>query len=98
MGTRWRGSAAATVAVLIGMLVPPSARADVGLAPGTELNIGDHQCSLGFLATNDDSDRLAVTAGHCADDVDQRVYSHNGNLIGSVVHHAPNNLTTTLSA
>jgi hypothetical protein len=61
----------------------------VGLAPGTELNIGNGRCSLGFLATNNAGDRLAVTAGHCADNVDERVYSHNGNLIGEVVYHMP---------
>jgi hypothetical protein len=80
-------SLVAVLCVLIGPV--PAAAADVGIFPGMELNIGEHRCSLGFLATNDNGDRLAVTAGHCADDVDQDVYSHNGNRIGTVAHHTP---------
>lgn len=68
----------------------PTAGAAVGLVPGTQLFFrGGGSCSLGFLATNADGDRLAVTAGHCADGVDQRVVSENGNPIGIVVHHTP---------
>ena len=68
----------------------PTAGAAVGLVPGTQLFFrGGGSCSLGFLATNADGDRLAVTAGHCAAGVEQRVVSKNGNPIGRVVHHTP---------
>ncbi|MHA3019639.1 hypothetical protein ACXPWS_05135 [Mycobacterium sp. BMJ-28] len=77
------------VTTVIAVLAPPVVQAQVGLVPGTELNIGAHGCSLGFIATNDNGDRLAVTAGHCADEPDQRVYSHDGTLIGTVAHLTP---------
>ncbi len=75
------------IAALLGMLSPPAAQARVGLAPGTELHINGSMCSLGFIATNNDGDRLAVTAGHCATGTGQRVISAKGNPIGTVVSH-----------
>lgn len=81
---------------MIGLVAPPVAQARVGLLPGTELNIGSGQCSLGFLATNSAGTRLAVTAGHCADDVDVKVYSHDGTLIGTVCHHTPDRMADGL--
>ena len=71
----------------------PTAGAGVGLVPGTKLVFaGGGSCSLGFLATNDDGARLGVTAGHCADYVDQEVVSENGNPIGHVVHLSADDL------
>jgi len=61
----------------------------VGLRPGSALDIGNYECSMGFLATNDAGERLAVTAGHCAQNVGQQVHSHDGTLIGEVVQHIP---------
>lgn len=76
-----------TAALLTGALTPPLASARVGLIPGTKLYfVGGGSCSLGFFATNNARDRLAVTAGHCAHDVDQKVTDENGDLIGEVVH------------
>jgi hypothetical protein len=89
MGVKRRLLTTAAAATLLATLTAPTASAGVGLSPGTELHIGDRVCSLGFLATNAAGTRLAVTAGHCADDTDQKVYSHNHNLIGVVCHHTP---------
>lgn len=61
----------------------------MGLEPGTKIYIGNGSCSLGFLATNTAGTRLAVTAGHCADDTGQKVVSEKGNPIGTVCHHTP---------
>lgn len=74
------------LAVLAMVLVPSVARAATGkLVVGMSINIGGSRCSLGFFGTNDDGDRLAVTAGHCATDVDQVVTADNGVILGSVV-------------
>lgn len=56
---------------------------------GMEIVIGNHSCSLGFFAIDDNRDRLAVTAGHCANNTDdaEPVFSHNGTEIGQVVSH-----------
>lgn len=67
----------------------PVARASGLLAVGMEVVIGSHSCSLGFFAFNDANDRFAVTAGHCADDINETVHSNNGVEIGSVVSHMP---------
>ncbi len=72
--------------VIISGLAPASAAAKVGLLPGTPLYFkGGGSCSLGFLASNDRGDRLAVTAGHCAKGTGQAVVSAKGNPIGEVV-------------
>lgn len=74
--------------LLIGALAPMGvAGAKVGLIPGTKIFIGDGSCSLGFFASNAGGDKLAVTAGHCADRIDQEVLSQNGTRIGLVVAH-----------
>lgn len=90
----WRMMCVVLAAAFLGIVFPPLAHATVGLAPGIELDIGEHRCSLGFLATNASGDRLAVTAGHCADDTEQKVYSASGDLIGIVAHHTPDDFTT----
>lgn len=86
MGTLHRAGIVATAVILTSLLAPPAAQANVGLLPGTPLIIrGAGECSLGFLASNDAGDRLAVTAGHCATDTGQEVVSEKGNPIGRVV-------------
>lgn len=70
-----------------GVLLAPHARAGGLLAVGMEIVIGSHSCSLGFFAFNQENDRLAVTAGHCADDINQAVYSRNRVEMGTVVSH-----------
>ena len=91
---RGRAAAAAAAAFMFVAASPmPTAAASVGLAPGTKLFFrGGGECSLGFLATNAAGDRLAVTAGHCANDVDQEVLSEHGNRIGWVAHHTPDKI------
>lgn len=79
------------------LAVPPLAHARVGLVPGTKLYFaGGGSCSLGFFATNNDHDRLAVTAGHCADGVDQKVSTADREVIGEVVYLMPDNLPSGL--
>ena len=88
-------SIAATVFILAGIaaaLFAAPADARVGLYPGMPIRFGNGVCSLGFLATNAAGDRLAVTAGHCADAVNQHVRSNHGNPVGTVVLHAPDDL------
>lgn len=80
--------AAVTAAALLAAGTAP-AHASGSLSVCMEINIGKHRCSLGFFGFNANHDRLAVSAGHCADDVDQAVYSSNGTEIGTVVSHKP---------
>ncbi|ORV77681.1 Trypsin [Mycobacteroides abscessus subsp. abscessus] len=65
------------------------ARATVNMAPGMAIVIADHECSLGFFASNASNDNLAVTAGHCADRPDQIVRTEDGIRIGTVVLWKP---------
>jgi hypothetical protein len=63
-----------------------SASANGELNVGMAIDIGQHQCSLGFFGFNSRNDRLAVTAGHCSDQIpDQPVFADNGVQIGQVV-------------
>lgn len=79
-------SAAVCAAVCAAMLPVPAAWATAELSVGMPIDIGQHRCTLGFFATNDQEDRLAVTAGHCSDYiVGQGVYAKNGAKIGVVV-------------
>ena len=86
---RRRARAAALAAGLLctlALVVAPSAAANVDLAAGMPINIGNHGCSLGFFGFNARHDRLAVTAGHCSDSVpNEPVYADNGVKIGEVV-------------
>jgi hypothetical protein len=67
-------------------VVAPIASANVDLAVGMPINIGNHGCSLGFFGFDARNDRLAVTAGHCSDYVpNEPVYADNGVRIGEVV-------------
>ncbi|WP_238419144.1 S1 family peptidase [Gordonia sp. 'Campus'] len=55
------------------------------LTAGQGIVIGDGLCSIGFFGTNADGDRLAVTAGHCAEGVGDEVTTTDGEPIGEVV-------------
>ncbi|MDT5095387.1 MAG: streptogrisin [Mycobacterium sp.] len=82
-------TAAVLVSALVGIPLAPHARAEGLLAVGMDIDIGTHACSLGFFAFNQAHNRLAVTEGHCADDINQRVRANNGVEIGTVVSHMP---------
>jgi hypothetical protein len=77
---------AGLLSVIALVVAPPAAAANVDLAVGMPINIGNHGCSLGFFGFNARQDRLAVTAGHCSDAMpDEPVYANNGVRIGKVV-------------
>jgi len=68
------------------LVVVPPAYANVDLAVGMPITIGNHGCSLGFFGFDARQDRLAVTAGHCSDyEPNEPVYADNGVQIGKVV-------------
>lgn len=97
MGIARRGLAGLIAAMLLAVLAQSVAGADVGLAIGTKLYfVGGGSCSLGFFASNDQGARMAVTAGHCADDAGQEVVSENGNPIGFVGYWVPDDLPNGL--
>lgn len=81
-------AAAILVAVSMTLTRPADAYAAPGpLTVGMPIFIGEGRCSLGFFGFNKNEDRLAVTAGHCADRPGQKVYSKDGIEIGAVVSH-----------
>lgn len=68
------------------LVVAPPAYANVDLAVGMPITIGNHGCSIGFFGFDARQDRLAVTAGHCSDyEPNEPVYADNGVQIGDVV-------------
>lgn len=76
-------------AITISLTGVPTAHASVGLYPGMPIQLSTGgTCSLSFLASNDDGDRLAVTAGHCSTALKQIFYSKDGTKIGYVVSRA----------
>lgn len=76
-------------ATAFGLMSAPTAAASVGLYPGMAIHLSTgYTCSLGFLATNSDKDRLAVTAGHCSHKNREIFYDKNNNAIGYVVSRA----------
>lgn len=81
--------AAAMAAGFLGttaLVVAPPAYANVDLAVGMPITIGNHGCSIGFFGFDARQDRLAVTAGHCSDyEPNEPVYADNGVQIGDVV-------------
>ena len=88
----WAPAAALGAASLLSLALvsAPQAHANVDLAAGMPINVGNHACSLGFFGFNARQDRLAVTAGHCSDSVaDEPVYADNGVQIGRVVAWQP---------
>jgi hypothetical protein len=65
---------------------PLAAAAGTSLTVGMPITIGKHLCTLGFFGFNARDDHLAVTAGHCSDQVaNQPVYAGDGVQIGEVV-------------
>ncbi len=94
---KFRFTAIATAAVLLVGVSPAQAHCQVGLVPGSKLYFdGGGSCSLGFFATNGAGDRLAVTAGHCSDDVDQEVTTADGDPVGRVVYRAGDDMEREL--
>ncbi len=81
---------ALVAAVVMTTIVPTAAHAAAGtLAVGMRLTFKYHDCSLGFFATDSVRDQLAVTAGHCAKGLHEKVYSNFGQQIGEVVAWQP---------
>lgn len=72
------------LALLAAVLVVLPARASGLLTVGMGIDIGDGTCSLGFFGSNSQGDRLAVTAGHCANAAGEDVYNTSGDHIGQV--------------
>lgn len=69
-----------------GIVATPTASARGTLVVGMPIHIARHKCTLGFFGLNSRDDRLAVTSGHCSDQVpDQYVYTDRGVRIGKVV-------------
>jgi hypothetical protein len=85
--TAWRLLVTLLTASLSAVALPmPKASANADLDVGMAIDIGQHRCSLGFFGFNSRNDRLAVTAGHCSDQIaDQPVFADNGVEIGRVV-------------
>lgn len=85
-------------ALLIGCAIatttPATADAAAGglLTVGMKLTFGNHDCSLGFFATDSVRDQLAVTAGHCAQGLHEKVFNGFGRRIGEVVAWKPDGL------
>ncbi len=77
--------------VAVAIIVPTAAHAARGtLAVGMRLTFNYRSdCSLGFFATDSVGDQLAVTAGHCAKGLHEKVYSTFGQQIGEVVAWQP---------
>jgi hypothetical protein len=76
-------------AVATATVAPSTAHASGLLAVGMRLTINSHDCSLGFFATDSVGDQLAITAGHCAQGLHERVYDRFGEQIGEVVAWQP---------
>lgn len=76
-------------AVAMATVVSAAAHADGRLTVGMKLTIGQHACSLGFFATDSVGDQLAITAGHCAQGLREKVYNAWGQQIGEVVAWQP---------
>jgi hypothetical protein len=72
-------------------ITPAAAHAAAGglLTVGMKLTFGNHDCSLGFFATDSARDQLAVTAGHCAQGLHEKVSNAYGQRIGEVVAWQP---------
>jgi hypothetical protein len=82
-------TALATV-VALATIAPTAAHAASGLLTvGMKLTFNYHDCSLGFFATDSVGDQLAITAGHCATGLHEKVYSTFGQQIGEVVAWQP---------
>lgn len=80
---------ALVIAVGVATTIPSPAHATGLLTVGMRLTFGNRNCSLGFFATDTVGDQLAITAGHCANGLNQRVYNTFGDQIGEVVAWQP---------
>lgn len=66
----------------------PTASASAVLTPGDTITVDNSRaCTVGFIASNDRKDHLAVTAGHCSHHSGE-VVTAGGHRIGKVVAHA----------
>jgi hypothetical protein len=76
--------------VVVATIAPTPAHAAGGtLTVGMKLTFGSHDCSLGFFAADSTGDQLAITAGHCATRLNEKVYNTFGDQIGEVVAWQP---------
>jgi streptogrisin B len=81
---------AGVVATAAALFSAAPAHADKGtLTIGMKLNFPSGNCSLGFFATDSVGDQLAITAGHCAHGLHERVFDSFGEQIGEVVARQP---------
>lgn len=81
---------ALAIAVAVATIAPAAAHAAGGtLTVGMKLTFSSHDCSLGFFATDSVGDQLAITAGHCAKGLHEKVYNTFGDQIGEVVAWQP---------
>jgi hypothetical protein len=76
-------------ATAVAIMAPAVAHAQGVLTAGMKLTINSRACSLGFFATDSVGDQLAITAGHCAHGLHERVYNKFGEQIGEVVAWQP---------
>jgi hypothetical protein len=82
------GLAVVVISTVVGSeaAAPTAAAADTSVNVGMPITIGTHQCTLGFFGYNARDNHLAVTAGHCSDQVaNQPVYISGGVQIGEVI-------------
>ncbi|MGD9622355.1 MAG: hypothetical protein AB7G47_20220 [Mycolicibacterium sp.] len=92
-------TALAAVLAVTGLVqcAPADAASRPVAAPGVAIvthNGGDTRgCTVGYTARDTAGDRLAVTAGHCADGVHQEVYLDNGVSIGTVIAWRPDQMS-----
>jgi hypothetical protein len=81
---------APVTAFALPLIAPTAAQAAGGtLAVGMKLTFPYHDCSLGFFATDSTGDQLAITAGHCAKGLHEKVFNTWGQQIGEVVAWQP---------
>lgn len=84
-----------TVALALALSAPAAAAGPVA-RPGAAITISDglqdRRCTLGFPARDARGLRLAVTAGHCASGLHQKVYLGNRISIGIVIAWQPDEL------
>lgn len=85
LDTRW-WAIPLIAAMAVAVLSPtPVAHASVDMAVGMPIWVGGHKCSLGFFGTDSSLDRLAITAGHCSESVNDAVTNDQGDKLGEVV-------------
>ena len=79
------GAAASLIAAALGAPAPAAAAT---AAVGMPIVVAQGTCSIGFFGFNKRGDRLAVTAGHCADPRNGDVRAEgSGTIIGRIVRY-----------